>query len=129
MKEETILIVDDSADYRRILSRVLDSGGYRVVTACSAEEARLILKATPPAAALLDWNLPGDSGIDLAREIRRDPALARLPLLMLSVNSRPQDQVQGLREGEVNGYMTKPVAPAELLARLGILLGRRARAT
>lgn len=128
MKGTTILVVDDNDDYRRILSRVLDSGGYRVVTARSAEEARLILKTKPPAAALLDWNLPGDSGIDLAREIRRDPALSRLPLLMLSVNSRPEDQIQGLREGEVNGYMTKPAAPAELLARLGALLGRRGRA-
>jgi two-component system, OmpR family, phosphate regulon response regulator PhoB len=128
VKGATILVVDDSDDYRRILSRVLDSGGYRVVTARSAEEARLILKTKAPAAALLDWNLPGDSGIDLAREIRRDPALSRLPLLMLSVNARPQDQVQGLREGEVNGYLTKPVAPAELLARLAALLGRRGRA-
>jgi two-component system phosphate regulon response regulator PhoB len=124
-----ILVVDDNDDYRRILSRILGSGGYRAVTARSAEEARLILKTRPPAAALLDWNLPGDSGIDLAREIRRDPALSRLPLLMLSVNSRPEDQVQGLREGEVNAYLTKPVAPAELLARLGLLLGRRGRAS
>ncbi|HEX4048673.1 MAG TPA: response regulator [Elusimicrobiota bacterium] len=129
MSGALILVVDDNDDYRRILSRILGSGGYRAVTARSAEEARLILKTRPPAAALLDWNLPGDSGIDLAREIRRDPALSRLPLLMLSVNSRPEDQVQGLREGEVNAYLTKPVAPAELLARLGLLLGRRGRAS
>ena len=128
-KEATILVVDDNDDYRRILSRVLESGGYRVVTARSAEEARLLLKTKPPAAALLDWNMPGDSGIDLAREIRRDPTLSRLPMLMLSVNSRPEDQVQGLREGEVNGYMTKPVVPAELLARLAVLLDRRGRAS
>jgi two-component system phosphate regulon response regulator PhoB len=121
-----VLVVDDSDDYRRILSRVLASGGYRAVTARSAEEARLVLKTAPPAAALLDWNLPGDSGIDLAREIRRDPALSRLPLLMLSVNSLVEEQIRGLREGEVNAYLTKPVSPAELLARLDALLGRRA---
>lgn len=125
MRSETILVVDDSADYRRILTRVLSSARYRVVTARSADEARLVLKTSPPSAALLDWNLPGDSGIDLAREIRRDPALARLPLLMLSVNARPEEQVQGLREGEVNAYLTKPVAAAELLARLEGLLRAR----
>ena len=94
--KHTVLIVDDSADYRRIFSRILAAGGFRVLTAGSAEEARLLLATTPPDAALLDWNLPGDSGIDLAREIRRDPRLARMPLLMLSVNARPEDQIQGL---------------------------------
>lgn len=124
MKPATILIVDDSADHRRITSRVLAGGGYRVALAQSAEEARLMLAASPPDAAILDWNLPGDSGIALAREIRRDPRLARMPLIMLSVNARPEDQVQGLSEGGVNAYMTKPVAAAELLARLKSLLER-----
>ena len=118
----TILIVDDSADYRRIFSRILTSAGYKVLSAKSAEESRLILQTSPPDAALLDWNLPGDSGIDLAREIRRDPRLNRMPLLMLSVNARPQDQIQGLREGEVNAYLVKPVNAQELLARLEALL-------
>jgi two-component system phosphate regulon response regulator PhoB len=121
----SVLVVDDSADYRRIFSRILASAGYKVLSAGSAEEARLVLKTTPPDAALLDWNLPGDSGIALAREIRRDPNLGRMPLLMLSVNARPQDQVQGLREGEVNGYLVKPVDAKELLARLGALLTKR----
>ncbi len=120
----TVLIVDDSADYRRIFSRILESAGYKVLSAQSAEEARLILKTTPPDAALLDWNLPGDSGIDLAREIRRDPGLGRMPLLMLSVNATAKDQIQGLREAEVNAYLVKPVNAKELLARLGTLLGK-----
>jgi two-component system phosphate regulon response regulator PhoB len=121
----TILIVDDSADYQRIFSRILTSAGYNVLSARSAEESRLVLKTSPPDAALLDWNLPGDSGIDLAREIRRDPNLKGMPLLMLSVNARPQDQIQGLREGEVNAYLVKPVNAQELLARLEALLTKR----
>ena len=125
MSAPTVLVVDDSADHRRIAARILASGGYRVALAKSAEEARLLLETSAPDAAILDWNLPGDSGIDLAREIRREPRLARMPLIMLSVNARAQDQVQGLREGEVNAYMTKPVAPDELLARLKVLLARR----
>jgi two-component system phosphate regulon response regulator PhoB len=120
-----VLVVDDSADYRRIFSRILASAGYKVIAAGSAEEARLALKTSPPDAALLDWNLPGDSGIELAREIRRDARLGRMPLLMLSVNARPQDQIQGLREGEVNAYLVKPVNAQELLARLEALLAKR----
>lgn len=119
-----ILVVDDSADYRRIFSRILASAGYKVLSAGSAEEARLVLRTSPPDAALLDWNLPGDSGLALAREIRQDPSLSRMPLLMLSVNARPQDQIQGLREGEVNAYLVKPVNAQELLARLGALLAK-----
>lgn len=120
-----VLVVDDSADYRRIFTRILESAGYKVLTAQSAEEARLILKTAPPDAALLDWNLPGDSGIALAQEIRRDPSLARTPLLMLSVNARPEEQIQGLREAGVNAYLVKPVNAQELLARLGALLAKR----
>lgn len=120
----SILVVDDSADYRRIFSRILASAGYKVVAAQSAEEARLALKTAPPDAALLDWNLPGDSGLALAREIRRDPGLARMPLLMVSVNALPRQQIQGLQEGEVNAYLVKPVDAQDLLARLGSLLRR-----
>ncbi len=121
----SVLVVDDSADYRRIFARILASAGYKVLSARSAEEARLILQTAPPDAALLDWNLPGDSGIELAREIRRDPRLSRMPLLMISVNARLEDQIQGLREGEVNTYLVKPVKPEELLARLSALILKR----
>lgn len=117
-----VLVVDDNEDYRRIFTRVLASAGYEVTTAASAEEARLRLKTARPDAALLDWNLPGDSGIDLAREIRADPSLKRMPIIMLSVNARPEDQIRGLREGEVNAYLVKPVNGRELLARLAALL-------
>jgi len=123
--KDSVLIVDDSADYRRIFSRILATGGYKVLSAGSAEEARLILQTTPPSAALLDWNLPGASGIELAREIRRDPSISGMPLLMLSVNAHPQEQIQGLREGEVNAYLVKPVKAQELLARLKALLDKR----
>lgn len=120
----TILVVDDSADYRRIFTRILESAGYKVISARSAEESRLVLRTSPPDAALLDWNLPGDSGLALAREIRQDSNFSRMPLLMLSVNARPQDQIQGLREGEVNSYLVKPVNAQELLARLEALLAK-----
>ncbi|MBI4060600.1 MAG: response regulator [Elusimicrobia bacterium] len=121
-----VLVVDDNPDYRRIVSRILASGGYAALAAASAEEARALLAARTPDAAILDWNLPGESGVELSRWLRREPRFAALPLIMISVNARPEDQVQGLREGELSAYMVKPFEPAALLARLQALLERKA---
>jgi len=123
-----VLVVDDSDDYRRIISRVLAAGGYRTVSAASAEEAREILTARTPDAALLDWNLPGESGVELSRWMRGDPRWSRLPIMILSVNSRVEDQANGLRLGDASAYMVKPFPPDELLSRLRALLKRRAGA-
>jgi DNA-binding response OmpR family regulator len=123
-----ILIVDDSADYRRILSRIVTAGGYRPLCAGDAVEARRLLAENEPDAALLDWNMPGEDGIALAQELRRDARWSALPLIMLSVNSDPDDQARSLSQGDLDAYMTKPVASAELLARLKNLLSRRRHA-
>ena len=123
-----ILIVDDSDDYRRIVARVLASGGYKTAVAGSAEAARELLAAFTPDAAILDWNLPGESGVELSRWMRGEPRLAALPILLLSVNSRAEDQANGLRLGEASAYVVKPFQPDELLSRLRALLERRFRA-
>lgn len=123
-----ILIVDDSPDYRRIIARVLAMDRYRTVAADSAEAARELLLAHAPDAAILDWNLPGETGVELSRWMRGQPRWAGLPILLLSVNARVEDQANGLRFGEANAYMVKPFQPDELLTRLRTLLKRRARA-
>ena len=120
-----VLVVEDSEDYRRILRRVLEPAGYRVACAGSAEEAQQLLKTRVPDVAVVDWNLPGKSGVDFCREARQDPRLSRMILIMLTVNSQPADQVRGLREGGANMYMTKPFAPLELLARVAGLVRER----
>ena len=122
-----ILVVDDSDDYRRIVARVLASGGYRTALASSAEAARELLASLTPDAAILDWNLPGESGVELSRWMRGEPRLAGLPILLLSVNSRVEDQANGLRLGEASAYMVKPFQSDELLSRLRTLLDRRVR--
>jgi DNA-binding response OmpR family regulator len=130
MKERPplILIVDDSDDYRRIVARVLEAGRYKTVAANSAEAARELLATLAPDAAILDWNLPGESGVELSRWLRGEPRWAGLPIILLSVNSRVEDQANGLRLGEASAYMVKPFLPDELLTRLRALLDRRARA-
>jgi two-component system phosphate regulon response regulator PhoB len=125
MADRSVLVVDDSEDYRSLLVRTFKPAGFRVRDARTAEEAWVALESGIPDVAILDWNLPGASGIDLARRIRADARFARIVLIMLSVNSRPQEQVQGLREGQVNAYMTKPFSAPELLARVEALLKRR----
>jgi DNA-binding response OmpR family regulator len=123
-----ILVVDDNDDYRRIIGRVLARDRYRTVSAASAEAARELLLAHSPDAAILDWNLPGESGVELSRWMRGEPRWAGLPILLLSVNSRAEDQANGLRLGDASGYMIKPFQPDELLSRLRALLNRKARA-
>ena len=127
MQAPMILVVDDSDDYRRIVARVLASGGYRTALASSAEAARELLASLTPDAAILDWNLPGESGVELSRWMRGEPRLAGLPILLLSVNSRVEDQANGLRLGEASAYMVKPFQSDELLSRLRTLLDRRVR--
>jgi len=123
----SVLLLDDSEDYQRILGRILRPAGYKILPAKSAEEAWQALEVRIPDAALVDWNLPGENGIAFARRMRQDPRFSQTILIMLTVNSRPEDQVQSLREGGFNTFMTKPVVPAELLARLESLLTRRAK--
>jgi len=123
-----VLVVDDSDDYRRIVARVLASGGYRTAVASSAEAARELIASLTPDAAILDWNLPGESGVEFSKWMRGEPRLAALPILLLSVNSRVEDQANGLRLGEASAYMVKPFQPDELLSRLRALLERRSRA-
>lgn len=127
-RKPAVLVVDDSADYRRIISRVLAGAGFEAFAVGGAEEAREFLAARTPDAAVLDWNLPGESGVELARWMRLRPRLAGLPLIMISVNAAPADQARGLREGELSAYLVKPFEPADLAARLRALLSRRASA-
>lgn len=121
-----VLVVDDSADYRRIVSRVLAGAGFEPLAVGGAAAAREALAARAPDAVVLDWNMPGESGVELARWLHGEPRLAGLPVVMLSVNATAEEQARGLREGELSAYLVKPFEPAELVARLRALLGRRA---
>ena len=123
MNEPTILIVDDEAAIRDMVKITLDLAGFRSIIAADARQAHIAIVDQKPDLVLLDWMLPRDSGIDLARRVRRDDATKDTPIIMLTAKGSEDNKVQGLNEG-VDDYITKPFSPRELVARIKALLRR-----
>jgi two-component system response regulator MprA len=117
----TILIVDDDRKILDMLRRTLAYEGYRVTTAADGNEALTKALAEPPDLVILDWLMPGLSGIEVAKRLR---AADDVPILMLTARDAVDDRVEGLDSG-ADDYLVKPFAPNELLARLRALLRRR----
>ena len=118
----TILIADDDHTLRAMLHQTLANEGYRVLTAADGLEALAQAQAHHPDLVVLDWMMPGLSGLEVARRLR---AAAGMPILMLTARDAIEDRVAGLDSG-ADDYLVKPFAPAELLARVRALLRRAA---
>ena len=101
----------------------LDLAGYKSISASNAHEALVSVIDKKPDLILLDWMLPGGSGIDLARRLRRDEITAVIPIIMLTAKTSEDNKVQGLNVG-VDDYVTKPFSPRELVARIKTVLRR-----
>src|SRR5690606_19984438 len=101
-----------------------ESEGFDVVSAHDGEEGLLAVEEEQPDLLLLDWMLPGVSGIELCRRIRRDGKNSALPIIMITARGEEHDRVRGLDIG-ADDYVTKPFSPAELMARIRALLRRR----
>lgn len=123
MSEATILIVDDEAAIRDMVGITLDLAGFSSISASDAREAHICVIDNNPDLVLLDWMLPGGSGIELARRLRRDEITSSLPIIMLTAKATEDNKVQGLSEG-VDDYITKPFSPRELVARIRTVLRR-----
>jgi two-component system phosphate regulon response regulator PhoB len=119
-----ILVVEDEPAIRELLRVNLSDAGYEVRTAADAEAARGALQEALPALVLLDWMLPGMSGLALAKALRADVRTRLLPIIMLTARSEEADRVAGL-EAWVDDYVTKPFSPRELKARIKAVLRRR----
>ncbi|MAL78343.1 MAG: phosphate regulon transcriptional regulatory protein PhoB [Sneathiella sp.] len=119
-----ILIVEDEPAMVELLRYNLESEGFDVVSAHDGEEGLLALEEEQPDLLLLDWMLPGVSGIEICRRVRRDAKQAGLPVIMITARGEEQDRVRGLDVG-ADDYVSKPFSPAELLARIRALLRRR----
>lgn len=120
MQSTKILVVEDNEDINRILSRYLERDGYRVVSAYSGTEARLLLKAESYDLILLDLMLPGVIGEELISEIR---TASQVPIIVISAKIGLSDKVNALKTG-ADDYITKPFERDEVLARVSALLRR-----
>ncbi|MFM1897704.1 MAG: hypothetical protein RLZZ385_2778 [Pseudomonadota bacterium] len=123
MSESTILVVDDEAAIRDMIAITLDLAGFSSLTAESAHQAHIAVIDKRPDLILLDWMLPGGSGIELARRLKREELTADIPIIMLTAKTSEDNKVQGLNAG-VDDYITKPFSPRELVARIKAVLRR-----
>ncbi len=119
-----ILIVDDEPDAIELIRFNLKASGYDVVAAEDGEEALLKARKFSPDLILLDIMLPEIDGLEVCKILRRDPATAKLPIIMLTAKASEIDRVLGLEFG-ADDYVTKPFSPRELLLRIRNLLKRR----
>ncbi len=123
---EKILIVDDEPGLRQMLGFALTGAGFACSEAVDAERAELCIAREIPDLVLLDWMLPGVSGVDLARRLKRDPRTRVLPIIMLTARGEEGDKVRALEVG-ADDYVTKPFSTRELVARIRAVLRRSAQ--
>ncbi len=122
-QDKTILIVDDESAIRDMLRVALEMADYHCLEAADTQQAHAIIIDNKPHLILLDWMLPGTSGIDLARRLKKDELTASIPIIMLTAKGEEDNKIQGLEVG-ADDYITKPFSPRELVARLKAVLRR-----
>jgi two-component system phosphate regulon response regulator PhoB len=121
----TILVVEDEQAIQELVMIHLRHAGFQVACAASAEEADAAIRAALPDLLILDWMLPGESGVVLAKKMRGDKRTRDIPIIMLTARVHEEDKIQGLDAG-ADDYVTKPFSPKELTARVRAVLRRRA---
>jgi two-component system phosphate regulon response regulator PhoB len=120
----TVLVVEDEAAIAELVAINLRHAGFDVTLAENADQAMVAVDAVLPDLVLLDWMLPGQSGMTLARRWRADARTRELPIIMLTARAEETDKVTGLDAG-ADDYLTKPFSTQELLARIRAVLRRR----
>ena len=121
--EPLILIVEDEAPQAEMLSYNLEKSGFRTIIAQDGEEGLALAREQIPDLAILDWMLPGLSGIDLCHRLREGAATTNIPIILLTARGEENDRVQGLDSG-ADDYVVKPFSPREMVARVRALLRR-----
>jgi len=123
--QRSILVVEDDAPIREMVSFTLGRNDMECVEAEDAREAQHALATALPDLILLDWMLPGMSGLDFARRLRKDELTKKIPIIMLTARSEEDDRIRGLDSG-ADDYLTKPFSTRELIARINAVLRRAA---
>lgn len=123
MPSFTTLIVEDEDAIREMLMMVLVQAGFLPISAADAEDAQKALDENLPDLILLDWMLPGISGVEWARRLKKEPIYREIPIILLTARGEEEDKVRGLEIG-ADDYITKPFSPKELVARIRAVLRR-----
>lgn len=121
--EQRILVVDDEAPIRDMLAMSLEAGGFEVIQAGSAQEAHGMIVDQHPDLVLLDWMMPGTSGIELLRRLKNNELTRNVPIVMLTAKTEEDSTITGLDTG-ADDYIPKPFSPRELVSRVKAVLRR-----
>ncbi|MES2553988.1 MAG: phosphate regulon transcriptional regulator PhoB [Pseudomonadota bacterium] len=119
-----ILVVEDEPAIQELLALNLTQAGHNAIRALSVEQAQMLIREALPDLIILDWMLPGMSGIEFARKLKSDEFTKTIPIIMLTARGEEVDKVRGLEVG-ADDYVTKPFSPRELNARIKAVLRRR----
>jgi two-component system phosphate regulon response regulator PhoB len=123
MTSKTVLVVEDEPAIREMLVFSLERSGYSVTPAADGQAARTAIVDCHPDVVLMDWMLPDVSGLELTRQLKRDPSTREIPIIMLTARADEDDRVAGL-DGGADDYVTKPFSARELEARIKAVLRR-----
>ncbi|AAZ28687.1 MULTISPECIES: phosphate regulon transcriptional regulator PhoB [Colwellia] len=118
-----ILVVEDETPIREMISFVLDQNGFNAIEACDIEQALAKIHEPYPDLILLDWMLPGGTGVSLAKKLKQNEYTRNIPIIMLTARSDEDDKVKGFEAG-VDDFVTKPFSPKELIARIKAVIRR-----
>lgn len=126
MRRETrvkVLVAEDDSDIRDLVAFRLERSGWEVIEARDGQQAIDLAREHQPDVAVVDWMMPVKSGLEVVSEMRSDPGMSTLPVLILSARAQEPDVVQGFTVG-ANDYLTKPFSPQELHHRVQALITR-----
>lgn len=126
MPKHTILLVDDEMAIRTMLCVALEAAGYNVLQAENAQQAHAVIIDRSPDLVLLDWMMPGTTGLELLRRLKRDELTEKTPVIMLTAKAEEDSKISGLDAG-ADDYIAKPFSPRELISRVKAVLRRIGR--
>ena len=123
MPKHRILIIDDEVSIRDMLSLALEAAGFNVLQAENAQLGHAAIIDHQPDLVLLDWMMPGTTGLELLRRLKRDELTAQIPIIMLTAKAEEDHKIAGLDAG-ADDYIPKPFSPRELISRVNAVLRR-----
>ena len=123
VRRKTVLIVDDEAAIREMVSLALETAKFNVLEASDSQDGHAIIIDSQPDVVLLDWMMPGTTGLELLRRLRRDPLTEKIPVILLTAKTSEDSKITGLDSG-ADDFISKPFSPKELVSRIRAVIRR-----